>query len=135
MKRFLLASAGLAALIAGPAVAADMPVAAPLPPVAYYDWSGAYVGFNVGGVWYKDNVHVPTPGAAGLGIAGVNPDFSVSGSDGIYGFHAGAQWQWGAWVPGRRGGAQRMHAGMQQQQRRASGGVLRRQHLLPDQDD
>ncbi|HEY1338328.1 MAG TPA: hypothetical protein VGF59_12495 [Bryobacteraceae bacterium] len=100
MKGFFLASVGLAALIAGPAMAADMRVAAPPPPVAYYDWSGAYVGFNVGGVWHKNNVHFPTPGAAGLGIAGVNPDFSINGSNGIYGFHAGAQWQWGAWVLG-----------------------------------
>jgi outer membrane immunogenic protein len=42
MKKLLLGSAGLAALIAGPAMAADMPVKAPPPaPVAYYDWSGA----------------------------------------------------------------------------------------------
>jgi outer membrane immunogenic protein len=28
------------------------------------------------------------------------PDFTTNDSDGIYGFHAGAQWQWGAWVLG-----------------------------------
>jgi outer membrane immunogenic protein len=101
MKKFLLGSVGLAAMIAGPAIAADMPVKAPpAPPVAYYDWSGAYIGFNAGGVWHKNSVHFPSPGAAGLGFAGVNPDFSTNSSDGIYGFHAGAQWQWGAWVLG-----------------------------------
>ena len=26
--------------------------------------------------------------------------FQTGGSEGIYGFHAGAQWQWGAWVLG-----------------------------------
>ena len=29
-----------------------------------------------------------------------NPDFRTTDSDGIFGFHAGAQWQWGAWVLG-----------------------------------
>jgi outer membrane immunogenic protein len=45
MKKFLLGSVGLAAMLAGPAMAADMPIKAPPPPpVAYYDWSGAYIG-------------------------------------------------------------------------------------------
>jgi outer membrane immunogenic protein len=90
MKKLLLGSAGLVALIAGPAIAADMPVKAPPPaPVAYYDWSGAYIGFNAGGVWHKNSLHFPTPGAAGLGVAGVNPDFSTNNGDGIFGFHSG----------------------------------------------
>ena len=42
------------------------------------------------------------PESAALG--GVGPgsenNFSTSPNDGIYGFHAGAQWQWGAWVLG-----------------------------------
>ncbi len=66
--------------------------------MAYYDWSGAYSGFNAGGVWHKNSLHFPTPGAAGLGVAGVNPDFSTNDGAGIFGFHAGAQWQRGAWV-------------------------------------
>jgi outer membrane immunogenic protein len=38
--------------------------------------------------------------AFGLGPAapGLNGDFNTNHSDGIYGFHTGAQWQWGAWV-------------------------------------
>ena len=31
---------------------------------------------------------------------GSRNNFSTSPSDGIFGFHAGAQWQWGAWVLG-----------------------------------
>lgn len=51
MKKFLLASVALAA-IAGPAMAADMPIKAPPPPpVVYYDWTGAYIGFNAGSTW------------------------------------------------------------------------------------
>ncbi|HEY7581951.1 MAG TPA: outer membrane beta-barrel protein [Acetobacteraceae bacterium] len=99
MKKFLLGSAALAAMIAGPAMAADMYVKAPPPPPppAYYDWSGAYLGFNIGSTWYDvDRTFLagPTPGFPG------NPNFTTSDSDGIYGFHAGAQWQWGAWVLG-----------------------------------
>ena len=96
MKGFLLGSVALAAMISGPAMAADMPIKAPPPPpVAYYDWTGAYIGFNVGETWYDVNRHFPVAGGFG-----VNPDFTTSNSDGIFGFHAGAQWQWGAWVLG-----------------------------------
>src|SRR5262245_38629937 len=64
MKKFLLGSVGLAAMLAGPAMAADMRVAPPPPPVVYYDWSGAYVGGNIGGVWYQQNQHFLAPNAA-----------------------------------------------------------------------
>jgi outer membrane immunogenic protein len=98
MKTFLLGSVGLAAMLAAPAMAADMLVAPPPPPVVYYDWSGAYVGGNIGGVWYDHNQHFPTPTAVRPFLA--SSDFGTSGSDAIFGFHAGAQWQWGAWVLG-----------------------------------
>ena len=62
MKYLALGSAALAAMIAGPAMAADMPVRAPAPVAAYYDWSGAYAGFNVGAAWY-DVITISTPGA------------------------------------------------------------------------
>jgi outer membrane immunogenic protein len=75
-------------------MAADMRLPPPPPPVVYYDWTGAYIGFNAGGAWYDTQRHFPTPGS------GQNPDFTTSDSDGIFGFHAGAQWQWGAWVLG-----------------------------------
>jgi outer membrane immunogenic protein len=107
MKKFFLGSVALAAMFAGPAMAADMPVAPPPPPVVYYDWSGAYVGFNAGGVWADVDRRFPTPfqttgPAGGLGPAppGGLAGFTTSSSEGIAGFHAGAQWQWGAWVLG-----------------------------------
>src|SRR5207342_2227164 len=98
MKKFLLGSVGLAAMLAGPAMAADMPIKAPPPPpVVYYDWTGAYIGFNAGGVWNEVNRTFKVgPSAAFPG----NPNFGTNNSDGIFGFHAGAQWQWGAWVLG-----------------------------------
>src|SRR5262245_56298698 len=85
MNYLAFGSAALAAMMAAPAIAADMPVRAPAPVVAYYDWSGAYAGFNVGGAWYDVTHHFTTPGA-------VTPDVTTSDSDGIFGFHAGAQW-------------------------------------------
>jgi outer membrane immunogenic protein len=93
MKKFLLGSVGLAAMLAGPAMAADMRVAPPAPPpVVYYDWSGAYIGGNVGGVWY--DITRSYTGAPPF----VGPAFNqtTTDSDGIFGFHAGAQVQYGA---------------------------------------
>jgi outer membrane immunogenic protein len=97
MKKFLLGSVGLAAMLAGPAMAADMRVAPAAPlPVAYYDWSGAYIGGNVGGVWYdQTRTYTGAPPFVGPAFNQTSHD-----SDGIFGFHAGAQWQWGAWVLG-----------------------------------
>jgi outer membrane immunogenic protein len=87
----------LAATIAWPAIAADMPakVKAP-PPVAVYDWSGAYVGFNIGGVWTEVDRHYPNLGQIGFPAT----TFTSKGNDTIYGLHVGAQGQWGQWVFG-----------------------------------
>jgi outer membrane immunogenic protein len=96
-----MGSVALAAMIAGPAMAADMPVKAKAPPPPLlYDWSGVYVGFNAGGMWY--DVDRTFPNANGLGGFGPGPagNFTTSDSDAIYGFHAGFQGQWGAWVLG-----------------------------------
>jgi outer membrane immunogenic protein len=93
MKRLFLGSMALAAMIAGPAVAADMPVKAPPPAPVLYDWSGAYVGFNIGGIWTDiERTHVyPAP---------FQNEYTTSNDDAIYGFHAGFQQQWGIWVLG-----------------------------------
>src|ERR1700704_7058942 len=98
MKKFLLGSVAFAGMIAGPAMAADMPIAPPPLPVVYYDWTGAYIGFNAGGGW-NDVTRVfngPSNGVIGNGVGNTR----TNDSDGIFGFHAGAQWQWGAWVLG-----------------------------------
>ena len=94
MKKFLFGGIALAAMVAAPAMAADMPIKAALQqPVAYYDWSGAYAGFNAGGAWYDVTHLFTTPGA-------ITPNVTTNDRDAIFGFHAGAQWQWGAWVAG-----------------------------------
>ena len=53
IKRLLLAGATIASLIATNAFAADLPVytKAPPPVVAVYNWTGFYVGGNVGYSW------------------------------------------------------------------------------------
>jgi outer membrane immunogenic protein len=53
MRILIVAGVGLAALAAGPAVAADMPVKAP-PPVVAPQWTGGYAGVGVGGEWSSD---------------------------------------------------------------------------------
>ena len=101
MKNLLLGTVALAAMLAGPAMAADMPLKAPPPPpVAYYNWSGAYIGFNAGGIWSQVDQAFPNPLLLGGTGPGSGNNFSTSQSSGILGFHAGAQWQWGAWVLG-----------------------------------
>jgi outer membrane immunogenic protein len=58
MKKFLLGGAALIAMFAGSAMAADMPVKAPVlkappPPPVVYNWTGCYIGGNVGGGWAR----------------------------------------------------------------------------------
>ena len=67
--------AGIVALtISSPLFAADMPVKAPplAPPAAVYDWTGVYVGGEVGGKWTSDkwNTTCVDAGGAPLGLCG-----------------------------------------------------------------
>jgi outer membrane immunogenic protein len=58
MKKLLLAGASFAALIAGPAMAADLARPIYRAPVMYApvaSWTGFYVGVNVGGTWSDNN--------------------------------------------------------------------------------
>src|SRR5271166_6927719 len=71
MKKFLLTTAALGAL-ALPAMAADMAPApvykAPVPVAVGYNWTGFYVGANVGYAWghedLNSNFTCPTGGGA-----------------------------------------------------------------------
>src|SRR5438874_11306100 len=53
MNKLLIAGAGLAALLASPAMAADMPLKARPAPVAVVLWTGGYIGVGVGGEWAR----------------------------------------------------------------------------------
>jgi outer membrane immunogenic protein len=112
VKRRLLRGAALPALLAGPAIAADMPVKAPpAPPPAAYGWTGFYVGLNAGGTWaHSDadtnvncNVTLGSPPlpylcASGFGAAN-GPAVNAAGSGTITasgftgGIQAGYNWQ------------------------------------------
>jgi outer membrane immunogenic protein len=92
MKKLLAASAALAALIAAPALAADMAVKAPPPPpaVTYYDWTGFYLGANAGYSIGRD----PTTVSAISGITVVdNEKFGLSPTGWLAGGQLGYNWQ------------------------------------------
>jgi outer membrane immunogenic protein len=58
MKKLLLTGAALSALIAGPAMAADLGARVyrrPVVAVAVYNWTGFYVGANAGYAWSNDD--------------------------------------------------------------------------------
>src|SRR6266545_1661299 len=66
MRKFFLGSTALVGLIAGPAIAADLAVKAPVykgpsPPVVIYSWTGCYIGANIGGGWARKSWTTTTP--------------------------------------------------------------------------
>jgi outer membrane immunogenic protein len=99
MKKFLLGVVGLIALGAAPALAADLPARpyskVPAMIAAVYDWSGFYVGLNVGGAsshdcWDNVNIVVVREGC-----------HNATGA--LAGGQIGFRWQSGAWVFGVEG--------------------------------
>jgi outer membrane immunogenic protein len=109
MNKLLVAGAALTTLLAGTAMAADMPVRAPAPPPVYrapppviYTWTGCYVGVQGGWTWGNSrhdsaigpitdtyNVEGGLAGGtlgcnyqAGLFVLGVEGDYSWVGKKG-----------------------------------------------------
>jgi outer membrane immunogenic protein len=110
-RHFLRTATALPVLLAGPAIAADMPLkAAPPAPAPAFSWTGFYVGLNAGGTWARSdaetsvNCNVPparspylcdslgngSATAAGVNAAG-SGTISASGFTG--GVQAGYNWQ------------------------------------------
>jgi opacity protein-like surface antigen len=94
MSRKLWGSLGVFAFIAagaGAAGAADLAVKAPVykapPPVILSDWAGFYIGINGGGGWADNKFDV-------------NSAVNQTGSGGLFGGHAGYNWQYGNVVAG-----------------------------------
>jgi outer membrane immunogenic protein len=87
MKRLLLAGATIASLIATNAFAADLPAKvytkAPPPVVAVYNWTGFYVGGNVGYSWGRSRDDSTLANTAGTVLfansSSVNLDGIVGG--------------------------------------------------------
>ena len=95
MKKLSLATLGLAALVAAPAMAADLrpPVykAPPPPPVYVFSWTGCYFGGNVGGLWVNKEFTGPVFGES----------FSADASSWVGGVQGGCNYQFaGGWVVG-----------------------------------
>ena len=107
MKRLVNALA-LAVLIGAPALAADIPVKAPLSvPVA--TWTGFYGGIQVGGAWsdqavnYSPNDPLSALLVIGIPAAGIQPlvnDYRIRQGGITGGFEAGYNWQRSNWLLG-----------------------------------
>jgi outer membrane immunogenic protein len=99
MNKYLLAMTAAVALVV-PAQAADMPVKAPPPVVApLFNWSGCYIGAQIGWQWGKDleREFDTVTGAA----TGFEQGFNSNGVVG--GGHLGCNWQANAFVFGIEG--------------------------------
>ena len=100
MKRFLLTATAFT-IIGGSALAADLAVRRPPPPVyvppvvavPIFTWTGCYVGGNAGGIWAKSEWSDTVFGSFG--------DSTASG--GLGGVQVGCNYQVGAWVFGIQG--------------------------------
>ena len=98
MKKLLLASITLAAQIASPAAAADLPVKTYSPPPApaiYSWWTGCYLGGNVGGAWSRPHYTYDN--------SVVVEDFTFKPVGLIGGGQLGCQYQWSSLVFGVEG--------------------------------
>jgi outer membrane immunogenic protein len=99
--KLLSGMTAIAAIIAVPALAADLPVNAP-PPVAPppYDWSGFYLGLEGGWAFGRSQNINADPATPTLGLPLTNR-FDVSG--GLFGGTIGYNWQFSNWVAGVEG--------------------------------
>ena len=113
MKRTLIAGAAFASLLAATnAFAADLPVYSKAPAVAaVYDWTGFYIGTNLGYSWGRGS----TDGSVttrSLAVVAVFPTTVVPlyGRSDVNGFIGGGQlgynWQFGTWLAGLEGDIQ-----------------------------
>jgi len=106
MKK-LLGGIAISALLAAPALAADLPArmpvkAAPAPVVAVYSWAGCYIGGHGGWARAKTEL-INTANTTAFGDLSPGQGFSVSDSGGLAGGHIGCNWQNGQFVFGLEG--------------------------------
>jgi outer membrane immunogenic protein len=105
MKRILLASVVFVTVAGAPAFAADIRVPvyrSPPPPVYIFNWTGCYVGGNVGYLWAEKDITFLN--SFGPGNPFLGQSFSVNASSMAGGLQAGCNYQFaGGWVVGIQG--------------------------------
>jgi len=111
MKTLLLGVAALLALSGAPALAADMPLKARpmVGPVVAYNWTGCYIGGNVGGKWARTSDVVNIPAATGLAGPTTASFLDLGSADSstfLGGGQVGCNWQSGSVVFGIEGDAE-----------------------------
>ena len=115
MKKICLGIAALAALIAAPAFAADLPMKAPPPPPPVWTCTGWYIGANGGYGWNErtGDQGCVTPVAAGAVPSGTGCWLPMTGltkpEGGLWGAQVGYNWQVGQIVWGIEGDLQWSH--------------------------
>jgi outer membrane immunogenic protein len=99
--KHLLAGIAVTAIMAGSAMAADMPLRA-VAPISTYDWSGMYIGGVIGGQWNNyDTTFDPLNSVLGVGtLLGAPATFQFTNSGFIGGIEAGDRYQFGKLVVG-----------------------------------
>jgi outer membrane immunogenic protein len=101
MKRTFMQVATVASLLTTSAMAADLAprvyTKAPAPLVAVYDWTGFYIGGNVGYSWGRSSGTLGLLDAGTL-VSAANTKFDMNGA--IGGGQAGYNWQRDKWVFG-----------------------------------
>jgi outer membrane immunogenic protein len=115
MKVFFLGGIAFAAILGGPALAADIPGRAPVmkaPVMApQYNWSGCYIGANVGAAKNNSDLLASPSGSLLLPPAAANnplrtDSFSFEDTAFTGGGQVGCNWQSGSWVFGIEGDLQ-----------------------------
>jgi outer membrane immunogenic protein len=99
MKRIFVGALAIASTFATAAMAADLPVKAPPLPVAIYNWTGFYVGGNVGYSWGRSSsTEYFNDATSGALLSTSHNSFDMNGV--IGGGQAGYNWQRDKWVFG-----------------------------------
>lgn len=113
MKKTMLGVVALVAVGSAPVLAADLYTKAPAVVAPVYNWTGFYIGGDVGG--YRDRESAITtaspagfgpPAVFGAALAGfgINPmSHNLNNSGVLGGLYAGYNWQAAAWVFGLEG--------------------------------
>ena len=108
MKRITLGAVLFAAIVSGPALAADLHVKAPVytkaPPAApVYSWTGCYLGIEGGGVWGRSQHNAADPADATAGVLGFAQTGGISPTGGMIGGTVGCNYQVSNFVLGIEG--------------------------------